>query len=536
MISTPPLQLSRQPVHIRRKWPKSFLVLPFLLFLVTITVFWPTLSSTLPDVLSYPSYLPPSSFHQNRTIAPPIFSLLNHQHPQNQFVSQHQIISPSWYIFGDVPTDNFVSFKRFGINPHVLDPTFGSISPVSGSFLVVASSRTVLIRPDYHVWFQKTLDELESSSSAVFKIGSVDWVIISTRTLTLSDFDNLTSHRKFAKCYWNSCEVDLQFSGLPFSTLKAGKYLHSVLHQARIDASFDPLFVLDESHLRGTPSLYEAKRTAYVYSFMGLDGKSCSLQGLKVADLATMISSVKQLRRHTDRRIILLVQKECQSDFVTYFDSLSLDIEIVSFSIDLKLAPFEHFQSKTFRASFYLKSYFLMKINDLLHENPLDRIISIDWDFFVLESFDHLFDAPVPKGSLLGTSAHWSSYTVLNGGLLVFSPGNSKFVQFWQYILKNWNNWSYFHDTTVIKESEQETFLYFFRKHNLFYMLPSRYNVSNKYIAATKQCGGDIGNEDYASIHFAGMKPDRCLVKGGTYKKVVEQYVPSYISTLAGLK
>ncbi|KAL0231423.1 hypothetical protein GEMRC1_010827 [Eukaryota sp. GEM-RC1] len=492
-------------------------------------VFWFFVTSQAQDF--HDPFLP-SLPHRNHSLDLCSVSLLNLQHPHNQFVSQHQVITPSWYIFGDVPTDNYLSFKRFGINPHVLDPTFGSISPASGTFLVVASSRTVLIRPDYHVWFQKTLDELEPSSSAIFTIGSSDWIIISTKTLTLSDFRNLSTLQKFAKCYWNSCKVDLQFSGLPFSTLKGGKFLSRVLHQTRIDASFDPLFVLDESHLRGTPSLYEAKRTAYVFSFMGLDGKSCSLKGLKVDALATMISAVKQLRQHTDRRIILLIQEECQSDFITYFDSLSLGLEIVTFAMDLKLAPVKYFRCKTFRASFYVKSYFLMKINDLLPENPVDRIISIDWDFFVLESFDHLFDAPVPKGSLLGTSARWSSYTVLNGGLLVFSPGNSKFIEFWQFILNNWNGWSYFHDNTVIKESEQETFLYYFRKHNLFYMLPSRYNVSNKYITSARECGGDITDEDYASIHFAGMKPKQCITKGGLYKAVLDQYVPLLASTL----
>ncbi|KAL0231050.1 hypothetical protein GEMRC1_010455 [Eukaryota sp. GEM-RC1] len=324
--------------------------------------------------------------------------------------------------------------------------------------------------------------------------------------------------------------------GSTFSTLTAGNKVGSVLHQARIDASFDPLFVLDESHLRGTPSLYEAKRTAYVFSFMGLDGKSCSLQGLKVEALATMISAVKQLRQHTDRRIILLIQKECKPDFITHFDHLNLDIEFVTFVMDLKLAPIRYFRYIKYRASFYAKSYFVMNVNDFLPENPVDRIISIDWDFFVLESFDHLFDAPVPKGSLLGTSARATSGILLNGGLLVFSPGNSKFIEFWRFLLKHWNGWSYFHVNNVITDSEQETFLYYFRKHNLFYMLPSRYNVSSKYITRAKQCGGDITDEDYASIHFAGMKPGRCLLRGGTHKKVVEQYAPLFISTLAQLK
>ncbi|KAL0251157.1 hypothetical protein GEMRC1_000370 [Eukaryota sp. GEM-RC1] len=117
-------------------------------------------------------------------------------------------------------------------------------------------------------------------------------------------------------------------------------------------------------------------------------------------------------------------------------------LKLLHLHMKFKFAPLEIFGPPKYRASFYVKSLFLQRLNNYL-DKRVKRIISIDWDYYLLKSIDHLFDLPLPEETLLATSGS-SHGSILNGGLLVFSPGyGEEFIKFWQQMLENYDGWHY---------------------------------------------------------------------------------------------
>ncbi|KAL0206282.1 hypothetical protein P9112_001589 [Eukaryota sp. TZLM1-RC] len=465
------------------------------------------------------------------------FSLRNPQHPLNYYNVHGKILTPSWYIYASVPSDNHLSFNRFGIYPTILPPSTSSLSPPDDHFLVVLSSHILLDQPTFHTWFEKTLNSLEPDGSACHSIKVNDnkaWVMVSLRPLTRQDFPSKSDHSPFASCYWthpkrNPNTQDLE--GSPFGHVND---CVSVLKQSRIDSAFNPVKVLTEQHLKNLSPQYKEERTAYVFGFMSKkDNSKCSLQSMDKKEVFSMIYAVKQVRKFSERRIILLVEDDCEQDFINNFDGIQ-DLEIIPFKVDFKMEITRYFEHDFFRASFYIKSYFMMKVNDYIPNNPIDRIISVDWDLFLLDSFDELFDLPIPSISLLGTNSVGGSTVPMNGGLLVFSPGNNEFMEFWKSLFKPWQGWSYFTNNNNIRHSEQETFLYWFRLNDAFYYLPPVYNMGLKYIAQTRQFGGDINDYKFKCVHFyGGKKPHKLLNGGGVFNQILVDHFPDFVEMVS---
>ncbi|KAL0206313.1 hypothetical protein P9112_001620 [Eukaryota sp. TZLM1-RC] len=143
---------------------------------------------------------------------------------------------------------------------------------------------------------------------------------------------------------------------------------------------------------------------------------------------------------------------------------------------------------------------------------PVQHLISLDWDYFIYQSLDHLFDVPVSPESLLAVPGG-NPATFLNGGFLVLSPGyGDDYISFWQALLRDYNGWHYFCEgATVLRSSEQETFAYFYIKHGPYYILPQRYNVLMRAMAfINDQNAASSMFNSLAGIHGGGYQPGSC--------------------------
>ncbi|KAL0231703.1 hypothetical protein GEMRC1_011107 [Eukaryota sp. GEM-RC1] len=440
------------------------------------------------------------------SLEPSKFLLSFPSHPFNQFKVNGEPTTPSWFVYHNKSftySDTHQTFNRFAIYPTVI--TSSSILqspkllvPSPNSFLVVFSSSTIFVRPNYHSWVQKTLDQIPEHSVAYSSFGDGSWIIISTRTLTLVDFVDVSSHYSFVPCAWSQ-PCPTHKCGEPFAPLK---HAESCLFQAKIDSEFEPIKVISDDHFESLKPIYETFKTGYVFGYWS-DHDQCELKNKEV--IAGMILAVAKVRKFSNRRIILLLSTQCLPNFKQYFSNFKFDVEFVSFDFDLNMAHVSIFRNVLkYRAAFYLKSYYLIKINHYLGQKPLERIIYLDWDLYVQESLDKFFDLPVSNKSLLATSALDFYPITINGGLMVLSPDNDLFIDFWQSILSPYKGWSYFENSNILTHSEQETFLYYFRLTNQFYYLPPRYNTGIGSAVRRRNNGGDIDGENYGAIHFLG--------------------------------
>ncbi|KAL0231852.1 hypothetical protein GEMRC1_011256 [Eukaryota sp. GEM-RC1] len=441
----------------------------------------------------------PTSVPQNHVPQIPVLpvSLLSQSHPEHQFHSNNSdVIVSLWFHYcpKSCETDQLV-LSRVGLTPRIITSFEALDHHINGHFYII-THKVVVARPHYRRLIQKALD-LAVDSPVKIPLDKQSWVIVSKTRPSLE-------HSAFVTMNLSSTE---QMSGKlipPFTVFIPSSRAWNLKFQAQsdADAGFPPLHVVSEEHFKDLSPKYEVEDTAFVYTFTTPEGTNdCDVINWEPENLAGM-------------RIILFVQDSC-SDHFSKLISLSKipRVEVATYSHEVKFAPLEIFGPLKYRASFYVKSLYLQRLNNYL-EKPVKRIISVDWDYYLLKSIDHLFDLPLSEETLLATpgSSHGS---ILNGGLLVFSPGyGEEFIEFWQEMLENYDGWHYtVKSAKKLTGSEQETFAYWYIRHGNYHMLPPYYN------SLIKSYGKLMTSEEVpmfldrlTAVHAGSYKPHVCVL------------------------
>ncbi|KAL0215887.1 hypothetical protein P9112_008071 [Eukaryota sp. TZLM1-RC] len=441
---------------------------------------------------------------------------------------------PLFYIVSSETQPNTLhTFKRYGYRYEIINPsTKQTLKPSRTQPLIIVSDSVVLARPRFEKLFTKTIESFtKHQKSAKFDIDDEAWVIISTKKLQIPrDLTNL-KHLPFFNCsFTTNWDHYNTANGGPFVSVKMD-LAHHLVQQALVDRQFEPFKILSKDDLASKQQVYNPDHTAYVFVVMGpYEALDCDFNILGPEFLSSAVLSIKHVSKHTDRRLVLLVEQSCYKGFADLLKEFGLNhVEIVPFTkdngvwVDQKVFGYKYNHDVTFIA----KSYYLMKINEYLEPSrQIDRLIFIDLDLFIFTSYDHLFDLDVPQESLIGT--HDPAFTFpFNSGMFVISPGHEDFVK-WSLEEVPRTKFSYYAPRKrKLTGSEQETFLYWFRSRSMFYFLPAEYNESALFKSQMMVHGDVHEPNEHISIHFCGPKPDVEL-KSSVGRLIVEQYIPEY--------
>ncbi|KAL0214476.1 hypothetical protein P9112_006660 [Eukaryota sp. TZLM1-RC] len=506
----------------------SLILLTLLSFLIVFTHTLATMTSKLvqhsPDNFDSPP-LPSLNVSLSTTLKDPF-------HPFNNFKYFHKHIKPIWYMLSNHSSpDSVLSYQRWGVSINVIPFTY-ELKVLPYTLAIVVSDQITLVRPNFHLLIQSTINQITSSGQTAHtffhSFTPNAWLLLvptlsSPHSLSFPSVISSSSHHPFTQCSWLTWREDdgARFGyGGPFSIVK---FSGSFLYQSQIDNdnSFPPLKVLADSQItQSSHHQFPIDKTAYVFSWIG----PFSLSNTLSTTLSSMVASVNKVRLYSRRRIVILVEDCAFNDFVELFDLFPLGVEIVKFKHSIDMADLPIFQNKVhYRASFYLKCFYIVNINDYVSP-PIERVITLDWDVFLLTSIDHIFDLPLEKFSLVATGESSATYVTINGGLLSFSPGDTNFLNFWKEIISNFQHtpWNYYYPhNQVLSGSEQSIFLYYYRSINSFYYLPNTYNMLSKGFYHSTV----LNEEDAKVIHFAGDKP-WLNSKKGHKRVIVNKYLP----------
>ncbi|KAL0231426.1 hypothetical protein GEMRC1_010830 [Eukaryota sp. GEM-RC1] len=468
------------PKRIRTHVSTFFLVTVFLLLLL---------------LLLSANYLSSSSFASSS------YSFVSSSHHEHRFHDNDGVVlRPLWVHFcpSSCKADELVLY-RLGITSRPISSLEALDYHIDGHFYII-THKVVVARPHYRRLIQKALD-LAVDSPVKIPIDKQSWVIVSKTRPSLE-------HSAFVTMKLTSIE---RMSGKlipPFAVFIPSSKAWNLKFQAQsdADAGFPPLHVVSEEHFKDLSPKYEVEDTAFVYTFTTPEGTNdCDVINWEPENLAGM-------------RIILFVQDSCADHFSKLISLSKIPrVEVATYSHEVKFAPLEIFGPPKYRASFYVKSLYLQRLNNYL-EKPVKRIISVDWDYYLLKSIDHLFDLPLSEETLLATpgSSHGS---ILNGGLLVFSPGyGEEFIEFWQEMLDNYDGWHYtVKSAKKLTGSEQETFAYWYIRHGNYHMLPQQYNplIQSYHTLINNDEVPKIFNQLFA-VHAGPYKPHTCIKEEDT--------------------
>ncbi|KAL0241689.1 hypothetical protein GEMRC1_006924 [Eukaryota sp. GEM-RC1] len=442
-------------------------------------------------------------------------------------------VDPVFNIIGSKSTKTYLTFNRMGYSTNVISSASKTTlhpQDFETDYIVIVSDHLAMVRPRFVSLFSKTLESMPPNSTAKHDFGHGAWVILSTAPLNIPD-DLNKKHLPFAKSSFLSTIGDPTTvnHGGPFAPLH---YSHDVIYQAEIDdrQNLKPIKVFYEDELYGS-QVYEIDRTAYVFIHLGeSDTKPCNFKLLTANFLGYVVQSVFQIRKYSQRRIILLVEDQCQDGFHSLLnDKYNLDVEVIGFKKKVKWPGAYIFRGATyFRAPYVAKCYYLMKINDFLpKEKPIDRFIFLDFDLFIQKSFDHLFDINVPKESVLGT--HDVNLNIpFNTGLIVSSPIFDDFVDWSMNKLPAMAGFHYFRkNRNWLTHGEQESMMAYFRLKEQFYFIPSEYNEAFSVVHFASQ-HGDLNSEKYYSIHSCWSKYWRVEKSSPSGLNTYKKYIPEF--------
>ncbi|KAL0206221.1 hypothetical protein P9112_001528 [Eukaryota sp. TZLM1-RC] len=450
------------------------------------------------------------------------FHLASASHTENLFTDMEgNLLGAKWYMISTTVASAetaHLTFERFGVSPILVKSLDEIPHPEAGYFNIILH-QVVLGRPHYNNLLQRAL-YVNPFYPVKISVAKDAWVVVSRRKINSSEIVQLPLMELSPPETMNGKLI------APYTVFVPSQKAWNLIWQAEQDYNSDRphIKVLSQQDLHNNKPMYRKRDTAYVYTFIAIDGSDqCDPLSMSPASLAGMMLSVHQVRKFSDRRIILFVQDSCADGFEKVLDSSMIpNVEVVTFQQVLDFAPQEIFGFAHYRASFYVKAYYLQKLNNYL-KKPVKRLISVDWDYFPLQSMDHLFDVPVPAESLLATPGA-SHGSILNGGFLVFSPNLADdFIDFWQDMLKNYNGWHYtVKSANTLSGSEQEIFAYWYIKTGNYHVLPQWYNSLVKSYAVLKtQESIEALVEKLPSIHAGGYKPGKCLEKGSLLCKIV---------------
>ncbi|KAL0228089.1 hypothetical protein RCL1_004232 [Eukaryota sp. TZLM3-RCL] len=398
---------------------------------------------------------------------------------------------------------SFTRFSNLSVSFISLNNSNNNIlSSQSESPIVLVSSNVVLVHPFFHNFLSIALNNTPDHSSCKFEIEPDGFVIISKRSLHLPD-DLHSHHLDFPYSIYTVNHKHSHFSnsGSPFAHVKFAK---NILHQAVIDSKFDPIPVIHENLINKVvpSSKYQFNRTAFVY-IIGHEGAyDCRVKSMNSHHITSFIQSATLVRRHSNRRIIVLVDLNCQRAFQKVLNPFKLGIEVVGFDSSVRFFPPELFSHTQHRITYLLKCHHVMSVNKYLNfDSTLDRIVFLDFDLFPFVSLDFLFELDVPSSSLLGSIDPDLSF-LFNSGLFVVTPGNDEFIN-WSFheLPHRRQGLSYIRPSKTLSMGEQESMLFWYRSRNMFHLIPPQYNFPIVLI-------NNLPDLDYSvelsSVHFSG--------------------------------
>ncbi|KAL0231471.1 hypothetical protein GEMRC1_010875 [Eukaryota sp. GEM-RC1] len=419
-----------------------------------------------------------------------------------------------------------LSFHRWNTSLSIVSPST-VLTPTTNSFLVLVSDQTLLVRPFFRSFLEQALDN--SCESAYHDYGHNSWILVSRIPVNTGNLLNFTSSScKFPSSSWLTFDKDGHYGyGAPFMPLKFGS---DYMYQLEIEKknNFKPikLLVPDEN----LNSKFSNDTYAIVLSFMSFDPNGCKLNSNKPGVHASMVLAIIRARTNTNGRVIVLSHDVCGEYFrklLKHFEILN--VEVVEFQQKMTLPSLHIFKNQEhYRASFVMKTFYIMNINKYL-SNPIDRFMSIDWDVYLMKNVDYLFHQNIPKNSIL-VAGDTEPTVLINGGFLISSPNafNGSFEQFSKDIIYNYKGWTFFRKGRILKHSEQETYAYFFRKHDALYYLPLSYNRPAWQIIKWFVFGFVENTVDI--LHCSGAKPHSLSQWKPPGPRIVKDYLPEWSS------
>ncbi|KAL0222364.1 hypothetical protein RCL1_002218 [Eukaryota sp. TZLM3-RCL] len=514
---------------------------------VFLFVFWiSSLSSVLPSVQSIPVNVQPLP-------STPKSEALNHttlvskpQHDEESHKLLPDILEDTAYtslfpntkfFMIDANKDTLLSFWRYNIPITSLSSPF-TVEATSNVTHVFLSNTSFLVRPHSVYRLLELIIPSLGSNTAFNKWTSDTWIYVtqskfSSRHLSLPS----SSFLPFPSCSWS---LSIGGSGAPFISLNSASDLIYQIKNEKTK-SLSPIHLLSNFHFKNLKPKYSPAKTAFVYAFVS-DKPWCTLITMTKHTKAEYVTSIEATLKNTDRRVILLIHDVCVMDFYSLLSNIKnfKSVEVVPFSLTHEFSDKDIFGGKSkYRASFIVKSFYLMNINEYLASRDIDRFIYLDFDCFLQSNVDFLFDLDVPRDSLIG-GLDTNPNIPFNGGVFVSSPNvfETKMETFIENFVQNFDssvvNSVFKQDSHYLPHSEQELFFYFSRINNAYYLLPLEFNI---FIRETRISLVHGSCSDIVFIvHTGGSKLSKLIEGDQKRKDTVELYAPRYFYFIENLR